>query len=86
MFQGLIGGGDQTLERQLYIPKRKVLGKGAQSLIKAPQGQHRQGEFKSIIPLIDQGFGKQVAFMCCWWECKLTQPSGGQFDSTHQKP
>lgn len=44
MFQGLIGGGDPTLERELYIPKRKVLGKGAQSLIKAPQGQHRQGE------------------------------------------
>ena len=42
--------------------------------------------FKSIIPLIGQGFGKYVALMCCWWEYKLAQSPGGQFGSTHQKP
>lgn len=43
--------------------------------------------FKSmIIPTVGQGLGKRVAFIRCWWECKLVQPPGGQFGNAHQKP
>lgn len=43
-FQGLIGGGDQPLERQLLHSKEKDAWKRSAELTKAPQGQHRQGE------------------------------------------